>query len=719
MRTISLPKRRTNTAPIDNSSFRVRPGAAARAATVAIVLLVSATAHGQQPPVPDSARRVDSLARKAPVTLPTVRTEAPRVERRLFESAPNVSAVSITAHDLGSAPRFFAEADVLRSLQLMPGVEARNDYNAGMNVRGGEADQNLILLDGYPVYNPFHFGGLFGTFIDPAVASVDMHTGGFPAQFGGRLSSVMNVRSAEDPRAGVHGTTEISLIASSLSLGGALGSGGSWLVAGRRTYADQAINLVRKNAFPYHFFDLETHLTHSLPGGFRIAATGYGGDDLLHIESTTEGDRQRVLWGNRVAGVTLSRTFLGLPRMLGDSLVAEQRVSLSLFDLEAQISGGGLSLESRVHDTRASGSVAMYSPNHTHSLGYEVAGERLSYSLNYPIPLFPTDSLSQHVRSLSAYADELWRVTPALMVEAGLRYDGLTDSRSSTLLPRLSVKYFVTPNLALTAAIGEYTQWIRSLAREDIPLRPVDYWIGSDSLTPMSRASHYIAGIERWVTPSRMFRVEGFYKRYSRLLEPNPFDDPQRRGDEFLPVTGWSTGGDLLLRQFESGRFGGWLTYTYTLNSRVDANGYRFFPAQDRRHDVNLVGSWRFPRYTVGARFNLATGTPYTRIVGEFDRVRYDPIRGTYTSNSDVPELQFLAGPRNGERLPLSQRLDLSVTRSVSPTGFSITPYLSIMNAYNAHNVFGYAFNYTDAPPTRVSLPQLPIFPTIGLSMSW
>jgi len=131
------------------------------------------------------------------------------------------------------------------------------------------------------------------------------------------------------------------------------------------------------------------------------------------------------------------------------------------------------------------------------------------------------------------------------------------------------------------------------------------------------------------------------------------------------------------------------------------------------------VGSWRFPRYTVAARFNIATGTPYTRIVGEFDRLHYDPLNHAFTTRSNLPELQFLVGPRNGERLPLSQRLDVSVTRSVRPGGFSVTPYLSIMNVYNAHNVFGYAFDYTGTPPKRISFPQLPIFPTIGLSMSW
>jgi hypothetical protein len=519
----------------------------------------------------------------------------------------------------------------------------------------------------------------------------------------------------------LHGTSEVSLIASTLSLGGALGANGSWLVAGRRTYADEAINLVKKNAFPYHFYDLQTHLAYTLPGALRLSATAYGGDDLLHFEATNAGDRQRVLWGNQVVGATLSRAFASIPRSLGDSLVAEQRVSQSLFDLDTQISGGGFNLTSTVHDLRAAGSIAAYSATHTHRLGYELAGQQLGYSVNYPIPLFPPDSLRERVRSISGYVDELWRLTPSLMVEGGLRYDGIAGLHDGAWQPRLSIKYFVNKDLALTAAAGEYTQWIRSLAREDIPLRPVDYWIGTDSLTPPSRARHYVLGLERWVTSSRSFRIEGFYKRYSRLLEPNPFDDPQVKADEFLPVKGSSSGADLLLRQFESpgGRFSGWLSYTYTFNSRIDSTGYRFFPSQDRRHDVNLVGSWRFPRYTLAARFNLATGTPYTKIVGEFERVWYDPLVQAYATQSRVPDLQFLAGPRDGERLPLSQRLDVSVTRNFVPGRIAVTPYLSIMNLYDAHNVFGYVFDYSKAPPSRISLPQLPIFPTFGLSVRW
>ena len=147
---------------------------------VALSICASTALFGQDPPKPDTTRR--------PVpTLPAVETVAPRDERLTFEQKPNIGTITITGRELTSAPRFFGEADVLRAVRLLPGVTARNDYSVGMNVRGGETDQNLVLLDGYPIYNPFHMAGLFGAFVEPMVDRVDFMTGAFPARYGGRL----------------------------------------------------------------------------------------------------------------------------------------------------------------------------------------------------------------------------------------------------------------------------------------------------------------------------------------------------------------------------------------------------------------------------------------------------------------------------------------------------------------------------------------------------
>ncbi|HEY4303928.1 MAG TPA: hypothetical protein VGM82_05655, partial [Gemmatimonadaceae bacterium] len=209
---------------------------------------------------------------------------------------------------------------------------------------------------------------------------------------------------------------------------------------------------------------------------------------------------------------------------------------------------------------------------------------------------------------------------------------------------------------------------------------------------------------------------EGFYKKYSQLLEGNPQEDPNRRGDEFLPADGDSYGVDFMLRQFESGRFSGWISYTYAVAART-SEGVRYFPGHDRRHDVNLVGSWRFSKYLFGARYGFATGTPYTDIVGEIVRRVYDPGTNSFGTRGGGSQSEFVGGTRNGARLPFTQRLDLDVTRQFRVGSTSIAPYLSVVNAYNAKNVFLYVFDYTKAPPTRQAISQFPLLPSAGVTI--
>jgi hypothetical protein len=257
---------------------------------------------------------------------------------------------------------------------------------------------------------------------------------------------------------------------------------------------------------------------------------------------------------------------------------------------------------------------------------------------------------------------------------------------------------------------------VHSLAREDVPIRALDFWVGSGDAAPLSRAWHFVAGAERWLSRTRAIRVEGFLKRYASLIEQNPYSDPNIPGDEFLPVRGSSYGADLMLRQFAGGGFAGWLAYSFAMSSRIDANGRRFRPGQDRRHDLNLVGNWTSRRYTLSTRLNFATGTPYTKVVGNFDRNDYDPIISNFREDGFT---QFLVDARNAERLPLSQRLDISLTRNGHMRGAAVSPFISIMNVYNARNVFAYLFDYTAVPPERTGLRQFPVFPTLGVSIAW
>ena len=668
----------------------------------------------------------------APITLTAVRARARPPERDRFELSPSVGAISLTPSSVKNVPAF-GEPDVLRAVQLLPGVNARNDFSSGYNVRGGESDQNLILLDGYPIYNPFHLGGLFSTFLDETVGSIDLLTGGFGAPYGSRLSSILDVKSAQPDRPGIHGTTSVSVISSSLSLGSASADGRSgWTVSGRRTYADKLIRVLSDKTFPYHFSDAQFHGVRALgKGNLRLEVTAYAGSDVVDGDfitfsdsATTGGGGGTFLfdWSNQVIGSTLSDVWRENARLplLGaaDSVGAEQHVSFTRFLTGLDLGAGAFRLSNSVQEVRAAGNIHWNRGTRERRLGYELS----SYGLRYDVRTSAADNslfeLAQNPTAGALYYQEQWKPTQRLIAQAGLRVEHLTGRNWTGLSPRAAVKYFVNPDLAVSVAVGDYAQWLHSLNREDIPVRIFDFWIASDQYTEVSRARHYVLGLEHWIGPLRFARVEAWLKDYDHLLEQNTADDPSRRGDEFLVSNGRSYGFDVLFRQLEIGPFGGWLAYTYGVSSR-QRDTLRYWPGHDRRHNLNVVGTWKpNARYTMSARLGLASGTPYTDIVGQIVRRAYNPRTHTYEPSSG-DERDPVGGVRNGSRYPLFQRLDLGVSRVSQWRGLQLTPYLSVVNAYNAKNVFIYSFDYTRNPPTREAASQFPFLPSIGLTVAF
>ena len=658
---------------------------------------------------------------EAVTTLSAIRTEAKAAEREVFEEKPNLGVTMLNAKVVSAIPRL-GEADILRAAQMLPGVLARNDFTAGLNVRGGEADQNLILLDGYPIFNPFHLGGLFGTFIDGSVDGLELRTGGFPAPYGGRLSSVLEVKSKDETRPGVHGSGTLSMLATSAAFGGSVGNGkASWMVAGRRTYADKVLKAFGVNSLPYFFRDGAAHLTYQPRLGTSISATLYDGTDDLSGDLATASDASgggnfRFFWGNRVAGLTLRH-------QINDSLTFEQRASYTIFktalDLGDPTSGlSTIRLDDKVRETAVSGSLEWRTSSHVPSIGYDLRRDAMIYaagSQSTGIEFFRSE---QTPASAAGFINDVWHLSPKLMLEGGLRYEWLQHSHWQSVSPRLGVKYFATPDFALTGAVGRYSQWLHSLAREDIPVRLFDFWTASDSTVDVARATHFVLGTERWFGSSRFVRLESYVKQYGRLLEPNPYEDPSVQGDEYASLTGRSYGVDLLLRQLEWKRWSGWLAYTYTFSTR-SSDTATFYPGQDRRNNVNLIVSWqKSPKVMLSARLGYASGTPYTYIRGQLSQRYYDINTGRWETDGPSENVQVVGGPRNALRLPPTQRLDVTLTREMG-TGVKVTPFLSIVNLYNAKNVFMYSFDYQSSPPTRTSYSQIPFLPSIGVTVEW
>lgn len=665
--------------------------------------------------------RVDVTLQTEAQILSAVRTEARVGDAEIFLSKPNISTLTMSSAAMIGVPTI-GEPDVVRLVQLLPGIAARNDFNTGLNVRGGEADQNLILLDGYPIYNPFHLGGLFSTFMDATVGGIELLTGAFPARYGGRLSSVLDVKSAFETRPGTHATADISALGATGRLAGTFGGGnGTWSFAGRRTYADAATSLFTNNEFPYHFRDFHGTASYDLSGDLHVSVTGYTGKDVLDANlaafesdsatlSKTSRGKWAFDWGNRVLGATISKE-------LNERVKIEQRFSTSNFSASLDLGQGAFGQHSEIRDLRAAGSLSASAASHDLSLGYDVAAQRIRYTSGSSQTGTNDFDLEQRPVTGALWIDDMWRLSSRWLVEGGLRGEALSGREWAALSPRMSLKYFATPELAFTAGAGRVTQTLHSLAG-DGPLRYFDIWLSSDSFIPVATAWHYVAGVERRVRDAGSVRIEGYVKNYDRVLEANPSEDPHVRGDEFFSDRGLAYGIDMLARWQARTGAAGWVTYSYGLSTR-SRNGVEWAPGNDRRHDLNVVATWQLARYRVGARFGYATGTPYTPIVGGVTRRVYDPSLDHWGTGDPELLIESLGGAHNSARFPANHRLDLDASREFQVRGGTVSPYVSVVNAYNAKNVFVYIYKYSTEEPTRRAISQFPILPSAGVRVAF
>jgi len=682
--------------------------------------------------------------RAVPQSLAEVRTVAKSPERTRFDEQATPSVVSISGAEVRRIPAL-GESDVLRTAALLPGVVARNDFSAGFNVRGGEADQNLVLLDGIPIYNPFHMGGLFGTFIDKAVSGVDVMTGAFPSRYGGRLSSVLDVKSLEESRHGLHGTAEVSLLSSSLFVGGALNENRlSWNFAVRRTYADKVVEWIRgNNDFPYHFQDAQFRSRLALPTGGSLGLTMYAGKDLLYHQDEsaqlgsdpggpidiTDDDNETITfdWGNRVVGLTLDQP-------LGARTMLSQRLAYTRFGTHFDLPSESVYLAQSVAEVQLAGMITHAARRHTISAGYEASSYRTSYreqiaietngdnsDAGFPDPLATDGDTTMRQTPMMAglFAEDLWKPNDRWLVRAGLRGEFVSGANWLGLSPRVSAKYFLTPRLAITAAGGRYSQWMRAMRNEDLPLRVFDLWMASDRTIPVSTSTQFSLGAERWLAKDRFLRVEGYSKNYDRLAEPASTVDPRIRPTLLRYYDGRSYGVDFYLRQVEHNGFSGWIAYSYGVTTR-ERDGSTYWPAHDRRHNANVVATYApaRSRWALGSHLGIASGTPYTGWAGLMNRYRYDPVRNVWGPPGSDGE-EDVRGPRNGERFPFYWRLDLSAERRFDMGAMTVKPYLNLVNVFNRKNVFLYTVDTNTDPPQVKGASQLPFLPSFGLRMEW
>jgi hypothetical protein len=673
---------------------------------------------------PGAVARVELVLSARAVSVGAIRVEGRR-ERAAFEQDVGTTRVELAGAEIEQLPGL-AEADVLRAVEVLPGVISTSDFSASFNVRGGAADQNLILLDGVPIYNPFHLGGVFGVFNADMVDRTELLAGGFPARYGGRVSSVLNVRSdAGDGTLGVD--AGVSLIASRAAISTGLPretarslglQAVNARISARRSYLDVLLRPVVE--FPYHLTDFQGVAEAWTENGVWTVS-GYSGTDLLDLrESEAVPLPLRLEWGNRVGGLGWSGTLRGLD--------LESRVSSSSFETEILFPDfDDTRIGSRITERRGRVDLGVPLGSATLGLGGEVA--RIDYENRFESG--GTDFggsgdegwLGASYGQL-AWQNEQWRVEVGARVDV---WDAASADASVEPAPRLAVKRFVRDgNAAIKLAAGRYTQVLHSLRDEEVPVG-IDLWITAGRNVPVVVSDQVQLGWEQLVGEWNG-RVEAYYRTFDGVVATNGADDPNDPSDDVLRGTGRSWGVDLLLRRGSSPdhRVDGWIAVSYLRAERtfpdpiaVEPRPVTYPPIFDRRWDVDLV--LRFPvpgGIDGGLRFNLGSGLPYTRPVGSHTYYRYRVDEGLLVpqvGDDDEQQTAVILGDRNAERYPAYHRLDVSFRKDYRRSWGTVRPFLDLLNVYNRRdNVLFYFFDYDVSPPTRSGISMLPFLPTLG-----
>ena len=638
------------------------------------------------------------------------------------------SVISVTPKEMSKMPSIGGQPDFAQYLQVLPGIISTGDQGGQLYIRGGAPVQNLMLLDGVTIFNPFHSIGLFSVFDADIMSNANVYTGGFGAEFGSRISSVMDIKTRDGNKKQTSGKLDINTFGAKMLLEGPLlklkdnrKTSLSYILSGKGSYLEKSSKIFYpyvKSELPYQYYDMYGKMSCNIVNGSFLNFFGFYFDDKMNYNSMAQ-----YKWNNWGVGTN----FLIIPGTVPTTIEGTIAYTnyATRFDENSEITTSFR--ESYINGFNANMKFNYFLTHGLLNVGFDILGFQTHYSA------FGTDK--DNTTDVGIFVKYKYNFRNKLLIEPSFRLQAYFSLNAYSPEPRLSIKYNITKKIRLKLAGGLYSQnFVAISSDQDVvnffygftsspsmsQLPPPQKREDTKKLTnPLQKAQHVILGLELDVLKYTSINVEGYYKRFSPIVSANRYqqfmglDVLQEMGlttTDFIWETGNAYGGDITAKVEYKG-FYAWMVYSLGWVTRDDGV-LKYPPHYDRRHNVNLILSYSFGKkrsWQADLRWNFGTGFPFTKTRGFYPHYNPASITDNYVSANE--ELSFLLSDLAAGRLPNYHRLDVSIKKKFFiGERHEIDITLSATNVYNYHNIF-----YVNRITNNV-IYQLPILYNIGFS---
>ena len=631
-----------------------------------------------------------------------------------------ISTVNIPPELLAKLPSLSGEAAIFKALQLLPGIQTANEMTSGLYIRGGSPDQNLTLVDGVIFYSPAHLGNFSSSFNSDAVQSVKLIKGAFPAEYGGRLSSVLDIRLRSGTKEKNKGMVGLGTLISRFLLEGPIGENSTYMISGRKMYYDAIQKSFFKNSIipRYNYHDLNSKIAYNLGTSDILWIEGTLSRDNLYSPSAGKETNYNIDWQNNAVSLNWLKINSKSVFLNNSISYVDYRFRSILNDKTPGADAPNYFSSSVLRDFFSKISAEIHASDaHTVKTGAEITvhNYKLIYNNFYDEILEKTLNSDQGISAIEAalYFEDGWRILPRLEASLGGRLYYFRSKKYFRFEPRISSSYSFGDNFKINAAFAEAHQFLHLIIRNDISL-PTDLWYPSSEEVAPAKSRQYVVGFDSYFENREyQLSVEGYYKEMKNLYEYKNGSvlKPDAPVSEFLTSgKGEAYGIEFFLNK-RAGSLSGWIGYTLSWTKRKfkELNaGKVFYPRYDRRHDVSIVLAYNLTeQLSLGATWIYATGQGYTVPTGQY---RFPDIGQNGSSSIRIDYTE-----RNAYRLPAYHKLDLNASYKFEFLNLPFEAYLNIYNLYNRQNPFSYYVTYksSDGVSKDLMLNQITLFPFI------